>query len=139
MSSILEKIREQVEQRANDLCEYCQTAKAIVLNMHVDHIVPLSANGSDDLDNLCLACTNCNQSKAYFQTGIDPETDAEFPLFNPRLQNWDEHFQWHENYTIIIGLTSIGRATISRLKMNKPDIVQARSRWVKVGWHPPKT
>ncbi|MCU0482634.1 MAG: hypothetical protein MUE54_15695 [Anaerolineae bacterium] len=60
------------------------------------------------------------------------------PLFNPRQQIWDDHFQWDETGTHIIGLTAIGRATILQLKMNHPATVESRKLWVSAGWHPPK-
>ncbi len=35
------------------------------------------------------------------------------------------------------GLTATGRATIQRLKMNRPAVVGARKEWLEAGWHPP--
>jgi hypothetical protein len=32
----------------------------------------------------------------------------------------------------------VGRATVAALNMNHPLIVEARYRWVQVGWHPPQ-
>lgn len=101
--------------------------------MHVEHINP--ANG-DDLDNLCLSCPNCNLSKASATTAVDPVTNQEFPLFNPRQQSWAAHFQWIESHTQIAGITPVGRATVARFKMNRPRIVLARQRWVQAGFHP---
>ncbi len=101
--------------------------------MHVEHINPA---GGDDPDNLCLACPNCNLSKATATTAIDPETDREIPLFNPRHQKWDEHFEWFKDNTQIRGVTPTGRASVIRFKMNRPRIVLARQRWVQAGLHP---
>jgi hypothetical protein len=39
--------------------------------------------------------------------------------------------------TEIVGMTAIGRATCLALNMNNSLIVEARRRWVAVGWHPP--
>jgi hypothetical protein len=107
--------------------------------MQIDHIVPESDLGLTHLPNLCLACTSCNQYKSDHQTGIDPQTNIHTQLFNPRIQNWSEHFAWDTSGTILIALTSTGRATIERLKINREIVVQARLRWVKAGWHPPAT
>jgi hypothetical protein len=101
--------------------------------MHVEHINP---TGSDNPDNLCLACPNCNLSKATAVTAVDPDTGEEVPLFNPRRQVWDEHFKWEDNHSVIRGVTLIGRATVTRFKMNRPRIVLARQRWVRAGLHP---
>lgn len=101
--------------------------------MHVEHINPA---GGDDPDNLCLACPNCNLSKAAAISAIDPETGEEVPLFNPRSQIWDDHFEWQDDHALIWGLTTVGRATVARFKMNRPRIVLARRRWVQAGLHP---
>jgi hypothetical protein len=59
------------------------------------------------------------------------------PLFNPRIQVWSQHFAWQRNGQIIHGLTPTGRATVERLRMNLPRIVEARAIWVRAGAHPP--
>lgn len=40
-------------------CSYCGAAE----NLHWEHIVPLSLNGPDTIDNQVLACAKCNLSK----------------------------------------------------------------------------
>jgi hypothetical protein len=59
-------------------------------------------------------------------------------LFNPRTQHWTDHFEWIADATYVRGLTPTGRATVVRLKMNRPALVIARSRWVEAGFHPPQ-
>ena len=74
----------RVHQRADSRCEYCQTAQRVMGQaMHVEHINP---DGEDDLENLCLACPNCNLSKARATSALDPETEEQVPLFKPRVQ-----------------------------------------------------
>jgi len=138
MARISATLRQQVIERANHQCEYCQTQQVIVISMEIDHIIPESAGGETTLDNLCLACIGCNGFKLHYQFGIDPDTQTQVQLFNPRLQNWHEHFQWDNTGTQLIGLTSTGKATIQRLKINREIVIQARKRWVEAGWHPPK-
>ena len=48
------------------------------------------------------------------------------PLFNPRQDVWKNHFQWNEDYTMILGLTATGRATVDLLKMNRLGLVNIR-------------
>lgn len=103
--------------------------------MHVDHVDP---KGADNLDNLCLACANCNSSKHKAIEALDPLTKRIVPLFNPRTQIWSDHFEWMDRGLLLNGKSDIGRATISRLKMNRQTIVGARERWIKMGFHPPK-
>lgn len=106
--------------------------------MEVDHITPEAAGGATDSDNLCLTCVGCNGFKLAFQTGIDPDTGEEVPLFHPRHQHWGEHFGWSEGGAQIVGLTPGGRATIIRLRMNRARMVAARHLWIEAGWHPPR-
>lgn len=42
-------------------CAYCGVQ--LGNKYHVDHIIPLSRGGSNDFDNLALACPRCNMSK----------------------------------------------------------------------------
>ena len=102
--------------------------------MHIDHIQP---NGNNHPDNLCLACWNCNTSKHTATVSFDPETGKLAQLFNPRVQHWTQHFEWIENGTQVRGLTAVGRATIERLKMNRPIMIAARQRWIEGNHHPP--
>ena len=129
------EITQQVHDRADGCCEYCQTSETNSgQTMQIDHIDP---NGGDNLDNLCLACWNCNNHKRKAIDVIDPETGERVRLFNPRSQVWSDHFEWINSATIVHGLTETGRATVLRLKMNRPMIVVARQRWVNGGYHPP--
>ena len=52
--------------------------------LHIEHIIPKIHGGSDDLENLALACVDCNLHKGTNLTGIDPQTDAVTRLFHPR-------------------------------------------------------
>ena len=77
--------------------------------------------GSSDLDNLALACTECN-----FHKGTDLSTmllpDKELiRLFNPREDVWEEHFYIEE--CIFYPISKIGEATIKVLKMNDIDLI----------------
>ncbi|WP_442947992.1 HNH endonuclease [Nostoc sp.] len=74
--------------------------------------------GSDELNNLALACRRCNERHYNFVAGYDSETKAVVPLFNPRQQIWSEHFLWSANGRTIIGVTPTGRATCNRLDIN---------------------
>ncbi len=58
-------------------------------------------------------------------------------LFNPRLQLWQDHFRWNEEYTEIIGLTPTGRATVRSLRMNRPGVMNIRGALFAIGKHPP--
>jgi 5-methylcytosine-specific restriction endonuclease McrA len=106
--------------------------------------MPQSLGGSDEADNLALACHRCNERHYNFTSGIDPQTQEEIPLFNPRQQQWSDHFIWTKDGTKIFGTTPTGRATCNRLDFNderrdEPSIQIARRFWVAAGWHPPQS
>lgn len=124
-----------VYQRAGGCCEYCQTCEANVGQaMHIEHIDP---DGNDSPENLCLSCANCNLSKGKATSAPDPETNKPTALYNPRAHVWSEHFAWVDNGLRVRGLTAIGRATVTRLKMNQDRVLVARRRWIAGGYHPP--
>ncbi|PSB09574.1 hypothetical protein C7B61_03980 [filamentous cyanobacterium CCP1] len=48
-------------QRVNYRCEYCQAPEAVFnFPFEVEHIVPLSRQGSNDEANLALVCHSCS-------------------------------------------------------------------------------
>lgn len=106
--------------------------------LEIEHIIPLALSGSDEESNLWLACPLCNSHKSDKVSAIDPESEQEYPLFNPRTQRWSEHFQWSADGIRIVGLTPTGRATVIALHLSDdPDALEVRSYWVLAGWHPP--
>ncbi|MFO0812426.1 MAG: HNH endonuclease signature motif containing protein [Gemmatales bacterium] len=110
-------LREQVWSRANACCEYCQIPQAYTDASHeIDHIIAEKHRGMTTLDNLALACFACNNHKGPNIAGIDPITGHVVRLFHPRVDTWNEHFQWRGAY--LEGLTAIGRATIQVLEIN---------------------
>ena len=51
------------------ICAYCQqpliwNVDGLAVNCDIDHIIPKSRGGKEHLENLCLACQACNQTKA---------------------------------------------------------------------------
>jgi hypothetical protein len=93
--------------------------------LHVEHIIPKVHGGSDDLENLALACIDCNLHKGTNLAGLDPETQQVTRLFHPRQQQWNEHFEWQG--IRIVGKTDIGRTTVRVLHMNSADQLALRS------------
>jgi hypothetical protein len=59
---------------------------------HIEHIYAKKHGGSDDPQNLCLACPECNWSKGVNLSGL--VGDKIVPLFHPRRQAWGRHFAW---------------------------------------------
>lgn len=55
--------RFEVLRRDNFTCRYCGR-KAPSVRLQVDHVVPWSAGGGDNLSNLVTACEECNRGKS---------------------------------------------------------------------------
>ncbi len=138
-ASISQALRQQVAKQSLYRCVYCQTQE-IVAGTHftVDHIIPESLGGQTKLENLCLACWDCNLIKGKRVAAYDLKENKMVALFHPNKQLWDEHFTWQEKGVLIQSNSATGRVTINTLKLNRPLLIQARKRWIKVGWHPPK-
>ena len=119
-------VRILVRQRAENTCEYCKLAQlaAPLAAFHVEHIIARQHGGGDDPSNLALACFHCNLHKGPNLSGIDPATGTIVPLFNPRTEHWDDHFELTEAW--IVGRTATGRATVAVLAMNADDLCQLR-------------
>lgn len=119
-------IRRAVAARANHRCEYCAMPESEAVAPHEpDHIIALQHGGPTAIENLALACFECNRRKGSNIASIDPATNTLTPLYNPRTQTWSDHFQW--NGPIIEPLTAIGRATAFFLRFNDPVQVQIRA------------
>jgi HNH endonuclease len=121
-------LRDEVIRRAGNRCEYCQLpAQLQIGGFEIDHILPRSRGGQTAMANLALACPHCNAHKWAYIDGEDPVSGQTIVLFNPRIQAWEEHFQWSERSPFEIeGITAHGRATVVRLQMNHPNLVNIR-------------
>lgn len=136
--SISKRLRERIRRQADDRCGYCLSPQKLVLGqLEIEHLMPRALGGKDEEDNLWLACRMCNGYKGKQIKAIDPQTEQPAALFNPRKQNWSEHFMWSEDGSMIIGLTPTGRATVAALQLNNPLALIVRLEWVSAGWHPP--
>src|SRR5687768_907656 len=95
-----------VAARAKHVCEYCRAPEAVFnLSFEVEHIIPISRGGSDEEKNLALSCRSCNLYKSDSVSFFDNETQSEIRLFNPRQDNWNEHFFIDKTNGEIMGLT----------------------------------
>jgi len=127
-----------VRERAQNCCEYCLLPQhSQEATFHVDHVVPRAKQGKTILDNLALACVSCSLRKAARQRALDPETSKFTRLFNPRIDEWSEHFQITKKRHVS-GRTSIGRATIEALAMNRTTIVAIREELAQLDKYPPR-
>ena len=137
MATIPKALRAEVRSRAKGRCEYCRSAEIFCgYQFEVDHIKPLAVGGKTILDNLALACSNCNGHKNARTAVLDTQTSEMTRVFDPRIDRWLDHFEWIETGLKIVGKTSVGRATVNALDMNNGAVVTARAFWISFGLHP---
>ncbi len=126
-----------VAERAEHRCEYCRAPEQ-VFNFHfeIEYIVPLSLGGRDVHENLALACTACNLFKSDEIEAFDEITNRFVRLFDPRRDDWREHFQVETKTALVLGQTAIGRAPAKALRINSRSQVLARLEWMLIGKFP---
>lgn len=131
-------LRKAICERAGDCCEYCLMQTILSHDpFSAEHILPISKGGLDNLSNLAWSCLGCNLYKATKTQVFDLLTGDLVPLYNPRTENWLTHFEWSENFSVIVGKTPTGRATITCLKLNRIGLVNLRKILAAAGKHPP--
>jgi HNH endonuclease len=110
-------LRRLVEDRAQNQCEYCLLPAKIAFFPHeIDHIIAEKHGGQTDAENLAYTCWRCNRHKGSDLGSFDPETQDFCFLFNPRIGEWTAQFRL-EGVTIV-GITAVGRTTVSLLQLN---------------------
>jgi hypothetical protein len=133
------RYRSLVEERAGRCCEYCLSPLNFSPDsFSIEHIIPRAKGGSDHPDNLALACQGCNNHKFTATTAFDPITGQKVPLYHPRQDIWELHFRWDESFTHLVGISAIGRASIERMVLNRPGLVNLRRVLVAADEHPPR-
>jgi hypothetical protein len=104
------------------------------LSFEVEHIIAEKHGGATTLANLALACPFCNRAKGSDLASIDSETGALTPFFNPRTQEWSDHFSL--DGPRIEPRTPVGRVTITILQINHPDRLAERTGLIRIGRYP---
>ena len=137
MPRISTEIRIQVALRAGHKCEYCKSPeKYSISGFSMEHVTPTSKGGTSTIENLALACQQCNNHKYNAVEALDPVSEETYKLFNPRSAKWENHFAWDYQYLHVVGLTGMGRATVYRLNLNRKGIVNLRSLLAANDLHP---
>lgn len=137
MKSATSKQRDAIVKRARGYCEYCLSPMSYSPDpFEVEHIFPQSLGGKTELANLALSCHGCNNIKNNRISGHDPITDQMAPLYNPRKDDWKDHFEWSEDLGMILGLTPTGRVSVEMLQLNRGGVVNLRKLLLLVELHP---
>lgn len=126
-----------VVSRAGGCCEYCLLAQDDAsFTFHIEHVIAEKHGGKTTQDNLCLSCPECNSFKGSDIASLDDFSGTQVLslLYNPRTQNWHDHF--HLNGAVIEPLTPEGRVTVRILQMNRSEAVTEREIFIKLGTYP---
>ncbi|MGM0488621.1 MAG: HNH endonuclease [Planctomycetota bacterium] len=117
-------------------CEYCRMHQVLQgATFHVEHVVPRCLRGQSVTDNLAWACPSCNLHKSNRVAVRVSGTDHAVPLFNPRVDNWADHFCW-DGYHIVV-VTLIGRATVDAFLLNSERRILIRQAEALFNLFPP--
>lgn len=128
---------QHLRERFNYRCGYCGvTENEVGALLEIDHYRPLSAGGSDDLDNLVYCCPACNRFKHDYWS----ENEILRPL-HPLLDDLSLHIQEEEDGRLV-ALTPRGEFHIELIHLNRASLVewrrlrqanqQRRIRWLKI-------
>lgn len=127
----------QLVKVADGRCEFCRTPLPYALELIPTEIVP-TMHERIVFENLCLTCAYCHKLRVHQEMAIDPLSTVQVSLFNPRRENWHEHFVWTSDFQQMAGLTAIGRATILHMRLHSKYYVNLRQVGLTEGWHPPR-
>ena len=131
-SEVSTSLRRLVKERAENFCEYCLQPQSVSLHKHEpDHIIPIQHGGKTEAENLTFSCMRCNRFKGLNVGSIDLKTGELVRFFNPRMQDWAQHFEL--DGAIIHPLTAEVRVTVKILRMNDKERVLERQRLIDVG------
>lgn len=123
-------------ERAGHCCEYCLLSQDLTASSHqVDHVIAEKHGGQTVLDNLALSCMVCNRRKGSDIGSVNPDTGNLAPLFNPRTQQWSDHFRLDGAH--IVGLTGVGRTTVAFMQLNAIERLMERDALIRAGRYPP--
>jgi 5-methylcytosine-specific restriction endonuclease McrA len=127
-------LRRRVTARAQGCCEYCSSqAQYATEAFSVEHILARAKGGTTRLENLALAYQGCNNRKYDKTDAPDPVRGQLVPLYHPRRDRWAEHFTWSMDFTLIIGLTPSGHASVEALALNRNGVANLRRLLYSVG------
>jgi hypothetical protein len=129
------ELRLLVATRAGHLCEYCLIHEDdTYVGCQVDHIISEKHGGPTVADNLAYACAFCNRAKGSDVGSLT--TAGEFMrFFNPRTDQWAEHFVLDGNR--IEALSPQGDVTLRILGCNGPERLIERAKLMQLGRYPP--
>lgn len=126
-----EDIRKQLKLMFHGRCAYCESKISHIAYPHIEHYRPKSKYPllAVKWTNLLLSCERCNSSE---------NKGDKFPttkLLNPCVDEPNQHFifEYDKNTELanILGITARGMMTETTLNLNRVDLLQHRSTYIK--------
>jgi hypothetical protein len=106
-------------------CGYCGVHEDEAgAELEIDHFQPRSAGGTDEPANLVSSCTTCNRLKGDFWPAAGPTT-AIRRLLHPQRDDLSLHLR-EEADGRLVALTETGGFHLTRLRLNRPQLVALR-------------
>lgn len=96
--SISKGVRFDVFERNSFTCAYCGR-KPPDATLEVDHILPVSKGGSNDMSNLITSCFDCNRGKAAKIIKCSNKTQK---IINERIEQANAMAIWQSKVTIML-------------------------------------
>jgi 5-methylcytosine-specific restriction endonuclease McrA len=94
--SVSKKLRFEVFKRDSFKCQYCgRSAPEVILN--VDHIIPVAADGTNDIMNLITSCFDCNNGKRDHKLSdntVIQKQYSELEKLNERREQLEMMIEW---------------------------------------------
>ena len=100
----------------------------------VDHIISEKHGGPTEADNLAHACSFCSRHKGSDIGSIEWESGEFVRFFNPRTDDWRDHFKL--DGVEIVPLTKVGYVTARILQFNDVDRLLERQELQTLGRYP---
>jgi HNH endonuclease len=112
-------------------CSYCGVSETSVGGaLEIDHVHPLAAGGSDEIENLVYACTACNRFKGEYAP--PPDAPESLRLLHPRRDDTSAHISATAQGRLL-GLTPRGWFHIQRLHLNRAQLIELRHLHLLLG------
>jgi uncharacterized protein (TIGR02646 family) len=121
-------------------CAYCESLITHIDYGHIEHFKPKGTPAYYELavewDNLLLACGRCNGAE---NKGTKfPLADEGGPLVNPVDENPSKHLRFDFDPQLklanVLGISKRGETTRKTLGLNRPQLLEHRSKFVKKLW-----
>ena len=115
-----DEIKKALRDETHDKCAYCEAFVTAVSHGDIEHITAKSLDPrlTFEWNNLTFSCQICNKRKATSEDVLDP--------YNVQPEN---HLIFFGH--IVRGKTGDGTITISRIELNRPELMESRQRALK--------